>query len=246
MRRAAALLCMFFIGVMLFAACEKAPASDVSSASAEARGTAQPQAEAQLQPPAEGAPTATLTTALGDISFVLYPDAAPMAVENFTGLASRGYYNGLPFHRIIADYLIQTGDGTNTGIGGTTIWGGAPYPTELSDSLHHFTGAVAMVCVPDEGCRSQFYIVSTPQDSVSQKTAQSLTQAGVRQSVTDAYAAVGGAPELDNQDTVFGQVYAGMDVVDAIAASKDPVTVDSITIAPYAAPVQNDWTPVTD
>ena len=97
-------------------------------------------------------------------------------------------------------------------------------------------------CVQDEGNRSQFYIVAVPQDSVTKKAAQALTEAGVRQSVADGYTAVGGAPELDNLDTVFGQVYAGMDVVDAIAASKEAVTVESVTVGTYAAPpVQGDW-----
>ena len=242
MRRAAALLCALLWCAVLFAACEKSPSSAASTESGGTRNETQPQAEAQLQPPAEGAMIATLTTSLGDISFVLYPDAAPMAVENFTGLAAQGYYNGLPFHRVVADYLIQTGDATGTGTGGSTIWGGTPYPVELSDSLHHFTGAVAMACVQDEGNRSQFYIVAVPQDSVTKKAAQALTEAGVRQSVADGYTAVGGAPELDNLDTVFGQVYAGMDVVDAIAASKEAVTVESVTVGTYAAPpVQGDW-----
>lgn len=236
MRRIAALLLILFACTALFAACGKRPSPAASSESGEGRAATGAQSESQLQPPAEGAMTATLTTSLGDISFLLYPDAAPMAVENFVGLAGQGYYNGLPFHRVIAGFLIQTGDAAGTGTGGSTIWGGAAYPVELSDSLHHFTGAVAMACAEGEGNRSQFYIVAAPQDSVTEKAAQALVEAGVRQSVADGYRAVGGAPELDNTDTVFGQVYAGMDVVDAIAASKEAVTVESVVIGAYTAP----------
>ena len=77
--------------------------------------------ELQFITPAEGDPIATLSTTLGDISFVLYPDIAPMAVENFVGLAQQGYYNGLSFHRVIEGFLVQTGDATGTGAGGSTI-----------------------------------------------------------------------------------------------------------------------------
>ena len=73
---------------------------------------------------------------------------------------------------------------------------------------------------------------------------QTLTDAGVRQEVIDAYAAVGGLPYLDNTDTVFGQVYEGMEVVDAIAGGEkgedgqllEPVTIHSVTISTYGAP----------
>ncbi len=105
--------------------------------------------ELQFITPAEGDPIATLSTTLGDISFVLYPDIAPMAVENFVGLAQQGYYNGLSFHRVIEGFLVQTGDATGTGAGGSTIWNGNSYPNEISDRLHHYAGAVAMAHAPD-------------------------------------------------------------------------------------------------
>ena len=176
--------------------------------------------ELQFITPAEGDPIATLSTTLGDISFVLYPDIAPMAVENFVGLAQQGYYNGLSFHRVIEGFLVQTGDATGTGAGGSTIWNGNSYPNEISDRLHHYAGAVAMAHAPDgaSGNLSQFYIVQSAQDSVDKTLAKTLTEAGVREAVVTAYQAVGGAPYLDNLNTVFGQVYDGMDVVDAIAA----------------------------
>ena len=164
--------------------------------------------ELQFITPAEGDPIATLSTTLGDISFVLYPDIAPMAVENFVGLAQQGYYNGLSFHRVIEGFLVQTGDATGTGAGGSTIWNGNSYPNEISDRLHHYAGAVAMAHAPDgaSGNLSQFYIVQSAQDSVDKTLAKTLTEAGVREAVVTAYQAVGGAPYLDNLNTVFGQV----------------------------------------
>ena len=208
--------------------------------------------ELQFITPAEGDPIATLSTTLGDISFVLYPDIAPMAVENFVGLAQQGYYNGLSFHRVIEGFLVQTGDATGTGAGGSTIWNGNSYPNEISDRLHHYAGAVAMAHAPDgaSGNLSQFYIVQSAQDSVDKTLAKTLTEAGVREAVVTAYQAVGGAPYLDNLNTVFGQVYDGMDVVDAIAAVEcgeddrplEDVIVNSVTIGTYSA-AQSGSTP---
>ena len=179
--------------------------------------------ELQFITPAEGDPIATLSTTLGDISFVLYPDIAPMAVENFVGLAQQGYYNGLSFHRVIEGFLVQTGDATGTGAGGSTIWNGNSYPNEISDRLHHYAGAVAMAHAPDgaSGNLSQFYIVQSAQDSVDKTLAKTLTEAGVREAVVTAYQAVGGAPYLDNLNTVFGQVgvQLGSDLLVQMACS---------------------------
>lgn len=201
--------------------------------------------EAQLAQPAQDAPVAIVSTSLGDISIVLFPQYAPMAVENFEGLAQQGYYNGNVFHRVVANFVIQTGDATQTGTGGASIWNNNSYPSELSDQLHHYSGAVALALAADGsvGNLSQFYIVQTPEDSVDKTAADELLAAGVRQEVVDTYQSAGGAPYLDRQDTVFGQVYAGMDVVDAIGSVEcdengrplEDVTVNSITITTYGA-----------
>ena len=147
-----------------------------------------------------------------------------------------------------------TGDATGTGAGGSTIWNGNSYPNEISDRLHHYAGAVAMAHAPDgaSGNLSQFYIVQSAQDSVDKTLAKTLTEAGVREAVVTAYQAVGGAPYLDNLNTVFGQVYDGMDVVDAIAAVEcgeddrplEDVIVNSVTIGTYSA-AQSGSTPAS-
>lgn len=187
-----------------------------------ARPTAVKSTETQLVTPAEGAQTATIITSLGNISIVLYPQYAPMAVENFVGLVAQGYYNNVSFHRVIAGFMVQTGDNTGTGVGGTSIWNGNVFPVELCDALHHYAGAVGVAHQGDSttGNLSQFYIVQTPMGSIDNKSAKTLTEAGVREGVVSAYQEVGGAPYLDNLNTVFAQVYAGMDVVDAIGAVK--------------------------
>lgn len=66
---------------------------------------------------------AIMNTDQGEIDFVLFADQAPKAVENFVTHAKEGYYNGVTFHRVIDDFMIQTGDPTGTGSGGESIWG---------------------------------------------------------------------------------------------------------------------------
>lgn len=230
---AAAMLCA------LLGACG---GEEANASGSGARPAPEGLAEQQLCAPEPGAPIATLSTTMGDVSFVLYPEYAPMAVENFVGLARQGYYDGLPFHRVIEGFLIQTGAGAQ---GDSDIWNGNAFPNEISDRLHHYAGAVAMACAAEDaaGNLSQFYIVQSPPDSVDAAAAKALTQAGLRDSVVAAYRAVGGVPYLDNLDTVFGQVYEGMDVVDAIAAAEcgddnrpsEDILVLRVTIGSYAA-----------
>lgn len=203
-------------------------------------------AEVQFTAPAEGDTIAIFDTSAGEVRAVLYPDLAPMAVDNFVGLAEQGYYNGLVFHRAEYGFVVQSGDGTGTGLGGSTIWNGNPFPAEYTDKLHHYAGALCAANSPDAdpSTTSQFYFVQALPSSVDKAAQQTLTDAGVRQEVIDAYAAVGGLPYLDNTDTVFGQVYEGMEVVDAIAGGEkgedgqilEPVTINSVTISTYGTP----------
>ena len=199
--------------------------------------------EAQFTAPAPGDTIAVFRTSAGEVRAVLYPELAPMAVDNFVGLARQGYYDGLDFHRVIYGFVVQGGDGTGTGLGGSTIWNDNPFPAEHTDRLHHYAGALCAPCSPDESpsTLSQFYFVQALPSSVSKSDSEALVEAGVRQEVADAYAAVGGAPYLDNTDTVFGQVYEGMDVVDAIACVEtdengkplEPVLLEQVLIGTY-------------
>ena len=199
--------------------------------------------ELQFTTPAEGDPIAVLSTTMGDISIVLYPALAPMAVENFTALAQSGYYNGVPFSRVIEDFMVQTGAAAGTD--GTSIWNGSAYRNEITDKLHHYAGAVAMAHAAGStnGNLSQFYIVQSAEDSVDGTLSKTLGEAGVRESVVNTYKRAGGAPYLDNLNTVFGQVYAGMDVVDAIGAAAcdendrplEEILVNSVTLGTYSA-----------
>lgn len=212
---------MFAALLLALCACNGAPSFSSSAqghAGSALRTTVQ-SSEEQFAPPTAGSIVARLQTSLGNIDILLFPQYAPLAVENFRLLAESNYYQGALFHRVVENFVIQGGD--PTGDGGQSAWG-EPFPVELCGKLRHYAGALCMVNTagPPGENGSQFYIVAAPQGGVSEETQQALLTAGIGEGVVDAYAQAGGAPHLDNTDTVFGQVYAGMDVVDAIAATK--------------------------
>jgi peptidyl-prolyl cis-trans isomerase B (cyclophilin B) len=150
--------------------------------------------------------TATLHTSHGTIALELFDDDAPKTVDNFRTLAEKGFYDGVTFHRVIPDFMIQGGDPTGTGSGGP----GYQFEDEFND--HKVVrGALAMANAGPNTNGSQFFIV----------TAQECAW-------------------LDGKHTVFGQVAAGMDVVDAISRvetdrgdkPREPVTIDRVELPP--------------
>ena len=112
----------------------------------------------QLRQPAAGDTVATIKTNKGDIKVVLFPDAAPKAVENFTTHADNGYYDGVIFHRVIPDFMIQGGDPLGKGIGGESIWG-RPFKDEFCRDYHNLRGALCMANAGPNTNGSQFFIV---------------------------------------------------------------------------------------
>lgn len=97
----------------------------------------------QLNKPDANDTVATIKTNMGDIKVKLFPEHAPKAVENFTTHAKNGYYDGLIFHRVINDFMIQGGDPNGTGTGGESIWGSA-FEDEFTGELHNLRGALSM------------------------------------------------------------------------------------------------------
>lgn len=156
---------------------------------------------------------ATMKTNLGDITIQLFPEQAPKTVENFVQLAKKGYYDGIIFHRVIPDFMIQGGDPTGTGMGGESIYG-EKFADEFSPELFNLRGALSMANAGPNTNGSQFFIVQkkdVPKEMMSQ-----LTEAGFPAEIVEAYKN-GGTPWLDFRHTVFGQVVEGMDVVDKIS-----------------------------
>ena len=102
---------------------------------------------------------AVITTTKGDIHVTLFPVEAPLTVANFVTLAQRGYYDGLKFHRVLANFMIQGGDPTGTGNGGP----GYQFADEFSPSLrHNSAGTLSMANAGPRTNGSQFFITHVP------------------------------------------------------------------------------------
>ena len=171
----------------------------------------------QLEAVKSGDTVAVMHTNMGDIEIKLFPEQAPKTVENFTTHAKNDYYNGIIFHRVIKDFMIQGGDPTGTGMGGESIWGRS-FEDEFTPELHNLRGALCMANAGPNTNGSQFFIVQAsdvPSNMLEQM--KDLADNGFPPEITEAYAKMGGTPWLDFRHTVFGQVENGMDVVDAIA-----------------------------
>ncbi|MEH7110668.1 peptidylprolyl isomerase [Bacillus sp. JJ1764] len=154
-----------------------------------------------------------MDTTMGAIKIKLFPEYAPKAVENFVKHSEEGYYNGLIFHRVIKDFMIQGGDPNGTGTGGESIWG-KPFEDEFSRNLFNIRGALSMANSGSNTNGSQFFIVQSTKLDPSMKS--QMEKAGYSKEAIAAYEN-GGTPWLDGRHTVFGQVIEGMDVVDKIA-----------------------------
>ncbi|KAK7576485.1 hypothetical protein V9T40_012771 [Parthenolecanium corni] len=131
-------------------------------------------------------PFVVLETTMGDITIELYWKHAPSTCRNFAELSRRCYYNNVKFHRIIRDFMIQGGDPTGSGKGGSSIYG-KTFNDEIHEDLRHTgAGILSMANTGPDSNGSQFFITLAP------------TQ------------------WLDGKHTIFGRVYSGMNVVKRI------------------------------
>lgn len=161
----------------------------------------------------------TIKTNHGDIKVQLFDDLVPKTVKNFVELAEKGYYNGIIFHRVIPDFMIQGGDPTGTGAGGESIYGGQ-FEDEFTDQLFNLNGALSMANAGPNTNGSQFFIVSN--ENMPKRMIKDMASAGYPEEIIAAYKQ-GGTPWLDHRHTVFGQVIEGMEVVQEISRVKrDP------------------------
>ena len=160
---------------------------------------------------------AIIKTNMGTIEVELFAHQTPKTVENFVGLAEKGYYNGIIFHRVIKDFMLQAGDPTGTGRGGASFWGGKFEDEFVSDLKHDTPGMLSMANAGPNTNGSQFFITLVP------------------------------TPWLDGKHTVFGKVINGMDVVYAIGKVKtaagdkpvDEVVMEEVIIEKRAGSTQD-------
>ena len=246
----------------------------------------------QMETPADDDTVAVMHTSMGDIAIRLFPEGAPKTVENFVTHAKNGYYNGLTFHRVIKDFMIQVVDPNGDGTGGESCWGGK-FEDEFNAKLLNLRGSLSMANSDVDTNGSQFFInqkMPTGQTAAQLKsqydytgmynqmvgtynqyvayygesfikqypTVESFVNANggispdsrlVPDEVWELYAQHGGNISLDGAwrptkgHTVFGQVFEGMDVVDAIAlvqtgTNDKPVSsviIETVEITTYAA-----------
>ena len=191
----------------------------------------------------------------GTMKIRLFPKQAPKAVENFVTHAKDGYYDGLTFHRVMNDFMIQGGDPQGNGMGGESIWK-TPFEDEFSEDLYPYRGALCMANSGPNTNGSQFFIVQGDEVEVNRlqdlfmerynmSVIEYIEQAyatTITQKELDRFLIYGGTPWLVRHHTVFGQLIEGFDVLDAIAASeiqgsqgktKEPVVIETIRIIEY-------------
>ena len=143
--------------------------------------------------PSAGAGVATsavIHTTLGDIHVQFFPNECPRTCENFSTHARNGYYDGIVFHRVIKNFMVQTGDPLGDGTGGQSIWGGEFEDEIVRDLRHDRPFTVSMANAGPNTNGSQFFITTVA------------------------------TPWLDGKHTVFGRVTRGSDVVQAIENTK--------------------------
>ncbi len=153
----------------------------------------------QLESPDEGEEIAILHTTMGDIYMRFFPDAAPKTVENFLTHSKNGYYDGLIFHRVINDFMIQGGDPKGDGTGGESVSGGK-FEDEFSNKLFNIRGSVAMANSGQDTNGSQFFINQA-------KTVDFASSEASWKGVYDAICQYQDAGQLNAFLSMYGQSY---------------------------------------
>lgn len=200
----------------------------------------------QLEKPSAGEEIAVINTNKGSFKVRFFSEEAPKAVENFKSLAKKGYYNGIIFHRVIKNFMIQGGDPTGTGTGGESIWG-KDFEDEFSENLVNITGSISMANRGPNTNSSQFFINNQSPEAFggwdnfqnaynvykehprefTMRYGGTLDMSKVTDKMKSLYEKNGGNPHLDGYyntakrgHTVFGQVFEGMDTVSAISEAQ--------------------------
>ncbi len=171
-----------------------------------------------------------IKTSEGNITLMLYYDV-PGHRDNFLKNIDNGVYTGVIFHRVIRDFMIQSGDPTSKYAMATSSYGandaGREIPAEISDKYFHHQGALAAARTPDQinpeknSSGSQFYIVQgTPVSDLTLDELEQYNGSQIPQERRNVYKILGGVPHLDGDYTVFGRVLKGQEVVRKISEMK--------------------------
>jgi cyclophilin family peptidyl-prolyl cis-trans isomerase len=171
-----------------------------------------------------------LQTSMGDIRIRL-SDSTPLHRDNFLKLVKMHYYDGLLFHRVMKDFMIQAGDPeSRTARPGQQLGNGGPgytIPAEFRSTLFHKKGVIAAARLGDQfnpqkaSSGSQFYLAQGKKFTDAELDEMERTRLGGRkipENQREVYKAIGGIPHLDQGYTVYGEIVSGLEVVDKIAA----------------------------
>jgi cyclophilin family peptidyl-prolyl cis-trans isomerase len=244
-----------FISALCFAAAETEKAEKADEKTTEVKE------KAETMPKTESAknPIVIIETDKGNIKIELFTADAPKTVENFLGLVKKGYYNGITFHRVIPDFMIQGGDPTGTGGGGESIFG-----DKFEDEINAKSLGLEDVLVKDSPMYpflKQMYDEETVEkykdkslmalyegtgykysDKLKshkmEKGAVAMANAGPNTNGSQFFiVSTKAQPHLDGKHTVFGQVLEGMDVVAKIKRG-DKMT--KVRILEEKAPIESE------
>jgi len=176
-----------FVTILFLIGCKNSNSNDIKSGSENINPIEKGNTMSDTLKSNDSTYVAVIKTNMGTIEIELFNQATPKTVENFVGLARKGYYKGIIFHRVIDNFMIQGGDPTGTGRGGESFWGDK-FEDEIVDTLKFDKpGLLAMANAGPNTNGSQFFITTV-------KT-----------------------PHLNGNHTIFGKVLKGMDVVNKIS-----------------------------
>lgn len=189
-------------------------------------------AEKQMAMPENGETVAIIKIKnFGEIKVKFFENVAPKAVENFITHSKNGYYDGLTFHRVINEFMIQGGDPTGTGFEGQSIWGEGFGP-EISEELVPYRGSLCMAMSSQpNSIGSQFFITQSNYSQDMEKILKGYYPDDYPDELMEQYKKYGGYLSLYKNYTVFGQVYEGLDVLDKVANVKTetvPLIIDGV------------------
>lgn len=199
MKKIIFLVCSIIFGIMVLTGCKKE--------------------ENQFAAPVKGDTVAEIIIRdYGSIYVRFFEEEAPKAVENFITHAKNGYYDGLKFHRILEDFMIQGGDPKGDGSGGESIWGES-FKDEFSSKLQPYRGALCLANSGPDTNGSQFFLVQANTIYSEEILNQIEEKYDIKfdEKARKTYGEIGGTPWLFKLHTVFGQIYDGYEVLDAVA-----------------------------
>lgn len=199
----------------------------------------------QLEQPQDGAQIAIITTNLGEMRAVLYPEYAPKAVKNFISLAKQGYYDNTYVFGVQQDTFFLAGTPNKNGeLNDDYDKDNENISKEIHDNLWPFRGAICSLSGSGERSGSRFMVCNSI--DMTEEIKSEMLDAGDNKMLAEAFIAQGGIPNYSRQYTVIAQVYEGYEVIDKICAAevetgeddalipKEDIMIEKIVISDYS------------